>query len=286
MGGTSYSQDGSMAGQIAADLRDSPLYGNPLVIAAASAACGSPIVNSLKPDSFRVDDSLHALYGNYDVQSHSSLWRDIAVPDRPELANFRQISQGAAKVVFDGGYSERGVDKHFVIYATVPLGEKFDCHVCSPLLSSAVFARRGAEWHIESEEKYLTLGASYGERPRCQLVKLGPDRFGVAMYYSDMAQGFEVEWIVFVAAEGSTIKPVLTLTTRQDPNDELCRGSSNPESCTHYIVEYQFVPGSDPTHFDIQATKKISSGPKTNTVSTERFSFVGDRYISSGMSAH
>lgn len=204
------------------------------------------------------------------------------VPNQREFANFRGISSGTVAVAFDAAYRELGLDKHFVLTWTKPVGENYDCHVCLPLLSAAVFSRRNSQWSIESKEKYLILGASFGQKPRCQLVKIGPEKFGIVMHYSDLAQGFETEWIVLVAANGNTVKPILTLTTRNDPNDARCaRSPAGDESCIRYSVEYHFVPGSNSAYFDIQTTKKTVSGPNANTSSTKAFSFVGDKYVAS-----
>jgi hypothetical protein len=283
IGGTSYDPGGMVVGEVPAERQPSPLSTNAVLKKAATAACGNPIIDRpTANDNFEIGNALQALFGNYDSQAHTATWNDIDVPDRPELSNFQRTSQGSVGVAFDGAYRELGLDKHFVITWTKPAGESYDCHVCLPLLSAAIFSRQDNKWQVESEAKYLLLGAPFGQRPRCQLVKFGPEKFGVLMHYSDEAQGFETEWIVLIAAEGNAIKPIFTLTTRNDPNDALCeRAPANDKSCSRYTVEYRFAPGSNAKYFDLVATKKDNSAGRS-TSSTEAFSFLGDKYVSSG----
>jgi len=103
------------------------------------------------------------------------------------------------------------------------------------------------------------------------------------MHYSDMAQGFQTDWLVLIAAQGASIKPILKLTTTQDPNDALCVHSGPADqSCVHYSVEYRFVPKPQSDYFDIVATKTLESGKHKGTSSNETFSFVAGKYISPG----
>ena len=284
MGGTSYGRDGSVLRGIPADSQPSLLSIDAVLTAAASAACGNTIIGPLEADgSFTIQGALQALYGNYDPQSHSALWNEIAVPDRPEFSNFRGVSHGTVGVAFDATYRELGIDKHIFVTLTKPLGNDYDCHVCEPLLGAVVFSKRADKWSIESEEKYLILGAGFGQRPRCQLVKVGPDKFGVMMHYGDMSQGFKTEWIVLISAEGNTVKPILTLTTLHDFPPPCSPDPTNPndEDCIHYSVEYRFLPGSNPAYFDISTTKRVRSGPNANTSLTAAYSFAGGKYVSS-----
>ncbi len=283
IGGTTYDRDGTVLGEVPAEQKPSPLSTNAMVKLAASSACGTPIIDrSTATDKFDVDEALHALFGNDDSQSHTALWTDIDVPNRSDLSNFRGISNGTVAIAFDGPYRESGVDKHFVFTLTKLAAESYDCHVYLPLLSAAVFRQEGGEWRIESEAKYLMLGAGFGQKPRCQLIQFGRDKYGVLMHYSDTAQGFETEWIVLVASEGSTIRPLLTLTTRQDPNDELCQHApANDNRCVRYSVEYRFLPASNADYFGLDTTKTTKT-QEGNVTSSEVFSFVGDRYVRSG----
>lgn len=226
---------------------------------------------------------METLFGNYDSQSHTALWKDIEVPDRPELSNFRGISNGTVAMAFDGLYRQSGVDKHFVITLTKPVDESYDCHACLPLLSAAVFSQKGVNWQVETEARYLMLGAGFGEKPRCQVIQFGRDKFGVLMHYNDLAQEFEAEHIILVASEGNTIRPILMLTTREDSGDALCQQAPpNDEGCAHYSVEYRFVPRSNADYFELATTKttKLQGG---DVISTEVFSFVDGKYVRSGV---
>ncbi|MFY9752528.1 MAG: hypothetical protein WAJ92_07815, partial [Candidatus Acidiferrales bacterium] len=65
-------------------------------------------------------------------------------------------------------------------------------------------------------------------------------------------------------------------------NEDICSQiSGNDESCVRYSIEYHFVPGPNPSYFDILTTKKVIAGAGENSLSTAKFSFVGDKYIPS-----
>jgi hypothetical protein len=231
-------------------------------------------------NDFGTPKILKTLYGNYDSESQTALWENVTVPNRRDLSNFPNVSRGMTSVVFDAAYRESGIDKQFVITSTKPTGQSYDCHVCLPLLGAAVFSKRGNQWFVESEEKYLILGAPFGRRPKCLLARIGPQKYGVVLEYTDMAQGFETEWIVLLTAKEKTIKPAITLTTRQYPNDALCsHAKESDESCIHYSVDYQFIVGSNPVYFDILTTKKVGTGENGKNASSKTFSFAGDKYV-------
>ncbi|MGC1128535.1 MAG: hypothetical protein WA875_03145 [Candidatus Acidiferrales bacterium] len=283
MGGTAYSPDGSFLNSAPPDTQPSSLAADALLKMAASAACGNPILDvPIATGDFDARAALRAVYGNYDPQSRSALWEGMAVPTRPDLSVVRGFSRGVVRVDFDAAYRQIGVDKRIVVTSTKPAGQDYDCHVCLPLLGAVIFSRRSGEWSIESEERYLTLGAPFGELPRYQLVRIGPEKFGVVIQQSDAHQGFEIEWIELIAPEGDTVRTVFTLTTRSDPNEDICSQiSGNDESCVRYSIEYHFVPGPNPSYFDILTTKKVIAGAGENSLSTAKFSFVGDKYIPS-----
>jgi hypothetical protein len=131
---------------------------------------------------FAVDQALALIYGGTE-------WDD------PRLLRYTRFGGERAFVepLFDASYVEDGVEKHVVIATLTPQPRsQYACHACSPLLGGAVFRSNGGSWTVEAAGPILEFGhAWYGTHSWLELVRIGPDRFGLRHRIADMHGGYE-----------------------------------------------------------------------------------------------
>ena len=142
-------------------------------------------------DLFDSGKALEMLYGDYDKQLGTAKW-EVVNPPEQEFEAFRNIPGARVRAAFQADYQEDGERKVFLLTSAVPDSQNdYSCHACRPLIGATIFVKVDNQWKVEASEKYLMEGDGFGKVPDTQLVQIGPDKFGLRLSSSDMAQGFE-----------------------------------------------------------------------------------------------
>ena len=178
----------------------------------ASAAAGKPIkgeINAAKALTF--------MYGNATANSAND-----AKMGRTHHAKIRKIQQqpdwseymtetfagksGRAEVAAEARYTEQGKEKYLIITGiTLPSGEN-DCFACIPLTQAALFAKEGGQWVLETQNKNLGLGGSYGEilgKPK--QIEVGRGKFGFLSFFGGYRQDCLEDGYLIVMPYNGTI---------------------------------------------------------------------------------
>jgi len=65
----------------------------------------------------------------------------------------------------------------------------YKCPTCNALIGGVVFAKAKDDWIVESESRIIGWGGAFGEK--IKLVKIEPEKHGLATEVSDVGQGLE-----------------------------------------------------------------------------------------------
>jgi len=147
-----------------------------------------------------------------------------------------------------------------------------DGHVSGATLRGAVLVKQGMTWQVESATADLGELGSWGQPPEAQLIKIGPDQYGVFFKSNGTGQGVSTENTSLVTAVGTKLKEVFSLETSEN-NGGVCESAD----CYDYETKLEFVPGRNPDYFDINAVTK-GSLPGGKKKKPQRFSFTGEQY--------
>jgi len=173
-------------------------------------------------------------------------------------------------VLLQKDFKQNQQNKRMVIQAK-STGED---HVSGAILRGAVLVKQGKTWQVESATSDLGESGSWGQPPEAQLIKIGPDQYGVLFKNAYTNQGVTTENTSLVTAVGTQLKEVFSLNTSED-NSGACDESSD---CYYsYETQLEFVPGRNPDYFDIKAVTK-GSLPEGKKKKPQRFSFTGEQY--------
>ena len=140
------------------------------------------------------------LFGNYNASQQNAIWKSMNFPAQEKADEYFWKSRtGIVKKVFYQSYQENGYKKAFFITKTIPADVPYECHACMPLLSATVFVRGRGTWKIAHQNLFLTYDGEYGELLQAQLIKIGPERFGVLLEAEHRhGESFEREMMILV----------------------------------------------------------------------------------------
>ncbi len=140
------------------------------------------LMNFLLESDLTEKQAMVAIFGNYDDDNHTSLWKNMNFPEKA-TDDFFASKTGIVNTIFFQSYKEHGRKKFFLVTKTIPTDIYFQCHACLPLISAATFSRAKGEWKIESQNLFITYEGEYGESPKVELIRVGQDRFAARMEY-------------------------------------------------------------------------------------------------------
>lgn len=98
-----------------------------------------------------------------------------------------------------------------------PLAE-WPCHVCTPLIGGVVFVKQGERWIVESEKKIIGRGDVL-ESGAYELVKVGPEKYALAIHLSDALQGFETRRLLLLSSDQGILHTSLDVGFNQKPGN-------------------------------------------------------------------
>lgn len=179
-----------------------------------------------------------ALYGNYDAAHHWSIWTPQRVPKDYKRYFDTTNGRGRTSVAFDATYRERNTAKRLLVLATIPDNTReYECHLCSVLLSAAVFSADRTE--PEARADFLCAGGQMGDPPPdISLITLSGSHTALSIEDEFSQGGHDFGWRELFAQSGSTVRSVLFVRTLHD--DE------NMDACVHPSADDVAWCKSDP----------------------------------------
>jgi hypothetical protein len=79
----------------------------------------------------------------------------------------------------------------YVVTSAVPQSsptETYDCHACAPDIGFGLFSYARGTWKVESSSAAVDNFGAWGQPPDVDLVRVGPDLYGVRLTAGDMHQ--------------------------------------------------------------------------------------------------
>jgi hypothetical protein len=149
------------------------------------------------PGAWDIARAMKLVYGSYDPVTRTAFWSDPNPPADKHF-DFHSEKGGTVQPVLDAPFVDGTAQKRFVVTATSPAGEDFDCHGCGPLLGVFVFVNSDAGWALESQERFFAQEGSWGKPPDTELVRLAGGHYGVKFTASYIFQG-ETSSSTFIA---------------------------------------------------------------------------------------
>jgi hypothetical protein len=212
---------------------------------------------------FNPNNALNLLYGG-NTFSDASLSK-----------YFHGQSIGYISLAFKSSYIENGQEKHIVIsHITPEPADEYVCHACYPLIGGAVFSKAGGGWKMESGSKIIGWGGSFQEE--MNLVKIGPDRYGVKLLVEDDSQGYETKLIWLILPHNTELSEALEVGFGEKPGPGACGKRAQKQT-----VELEMVNAEGSEYFDVishvkrnnGSCKKLSAQRETN-----RYRFISGKY--------
>ena len=137
-------------------------------------------------------------------------------------------------------------------------GEVSISHAQTALISIYVFERRGGRWVIEKRAEEAFDEGHNGDAPGVQLVKLGPERFGLWFSIGDVHQGYSSSSAMIVTLSETRIREVVRLNLGED-NAGTC--SDDPKervdgihTCWSYEGTPAFIPITGADYYTLRVT--------------------------------
>jgi hypothetical protein len=179
------------------------------------AKSGEPPASTKKrfAGNFDAGKALELIYGSYDSQKKYAKWKLT----KEDLQNLTVDSQGAGPrpgTVYTApalvqSFTQGNVQKTIVLTETVPA--HYDCHACAPIIGGATFSQQGNEWQLDAEAKMISIHGGWGKAPKGELIKIGPDRYGVVFHTGDMGQGIVQEGVVIIADVDGALRELIRI---------------------------------------------------------------------------
>lgn len=170
--------------------------------------------------------------------SESSSWYSI------------EPTTATVKVLLVVPFQQEQVDKYILLteatYSEIP------CHYCLAIIGGAIFSRNGDAWQMEVGQKYITGLGAWESAPRGELIRIGPDRYGILFRDKDGMQGIIMQRVVLVTVIEKNFLVILNADTDGD-NLGACRTIEGGK-CWQYSSKTEFIPGKNPSYYDFRIT--------------------------------
>ena len=157
-------------------------------------------------------------------------------------------------------YRQGGVDRFLLV--TSINDPNSTCHSCHVLIDAANFERVGGDWKLRTPRRGLTMAGSFGEPPKIEFRRLGPDEIGFALMDEFGAQGGFESRVSLYRASSSGFDLVLSADTMAQSHPFAIGPDDSPSAdavCDE--VDYTFTPLSSTTEglFDLSVLIRMGS---------------------------
>lgn len=233
-----------------------PLLLAALFAGAASALSGTDECTDLqRPATFDKASAMLAVFCAYDTEHEGILLplehtRDWALDDAETLVS----------PILAMRYQEGPVEKAVLAVQHQALfdGEISNGHAQTATISIYVFQRSGSRWTIEKRAEEAIDEGHDGEAPPVQLVKLGPERFGLWFFGFDLHQGYASRSAFIVTLSETRIREVVRLNLGED-NAGTC--SDDPKervdgihACWSYEGKMAFIAATGAEYYTLRVS--------------------------------
>jgi hypothetical protein len=143
------------------------------IAAATGAAATTSQPAAPRPAEFSARQALQGLYGNYDPVVDGAYWIVTGAPKQWREWNGKTV---AIKPLISR--SDEVAARHVLVTNSVEVEDGMvvtqgtGCRNCKSLLGAAVYQRRGNEWQLISEHRFLTVDGMWGAPPHVAVAFL------------------------------------------------------------------------------------------------------------------
>ena len=228
---------------------------------------------------------LKAMYPNYNKAKKISYTPYPLKKDDGSFVN----PHGNATVETFKIYSESGTQKAIAVIKILEADEngvafEQNCHVCAPYLSLFSFSKHGKSWQADIKQYDWNNLGSYGIAPEMNVIKIGPEKYGLEILLSSMAFGRDTQSLEILVPMEEKFESAFS--SMLDENTEgACEPAKFPCE-NHYFSYYHFTPDSDKPYYTLQLESfgvREDSGPSTSTLKPTHdlidYEFTGKTYI-------
>lgn len=183
-------------------------------------------------------------------------------------------------------FKQGSQERAYLLLQSNPAGPIMDCHICSPLMGSAIFEKQADGWKLLSQTRHLAFGlGTFGQAPPARFVKMGSERFGIWLESSYSGMGTTTVDHILLAEVNGKLAEVWRAATDGDNH-----GMVDIHPYYAYQSQLKFVPVKGQLWPDLYQyvtgtayreddTRYASTGIKPVSVKETRvFKFDGQRY--------
>lgn len=221
-----------------------------LMLSFSVTLAGGQINNA---NTLSVREAMHTAYGNVGKENRSTTeykGKTISV----EVLHFASPSR-------DNG------NKAFLV-TNETRTEDNDCHACAPLIGFFVFEKSYRGWKLSSYSKNLVHAGVWGEPPTVDLVKIGPERWALAINSGFSSLGDTEDYIALFLPDANGVHMVFSATTleeleamcERDENGIVIDGNADGK-CFSESTEVFVLPSSGRL-YDLKSVKTDRVGKK------------------------
>ena len=161
-----------------------------------------------RPATFDKASAMLAVFCAYD-REHAGTLLPVELTEDWAMDEADTVASPIIAITYREGAAEKAVLA--VQLQAVFDGEVSNSHAQTALISIYVFERRGGRWAIEKSAEEAFDEGHNGEAPGVQLVRLGPERFGLWFSIGDVHQGYLSESAMIVTLSETRIREVARL---------------------------------------------------------------------------
>jgi hypothetical protein len=154
-----------------------------------------------------------------------------------------------------------GGPRTYVVMSAVPQPSatgKYDCHACAPDIGVGIFVYANSSWRAESSSPSVASLGAWGGPPDADLVRIGPNLYGVRLTAGDMHQGDVTTFSELLAASGKSVSVIWKIMEREDnTGDYDSTGQSGTSDRSDFRSTYTFIPAAPATdHYQIEVVSR------------------------------
>ena len=219
--------------------------------AGAAAAAGKADAEYLPPGDFDPRKALELVFPKLETKDDVLRWMPPEEMRKALGPEPFQVSVLSAQA-FRQGDADR---TYLVVQLVQELEQGFDCHGCQPGIGAATFTSTEEGWRLDALNRYAGDVGSWGKAPEPEIVKLGPERYGIAFQSMYVGQGNAHVSETYFLEAGNSVDEVLFIETHWDNSGRCIPEDEEAERCTEFDSTLEFVPGKNAEIFDLKVTK-------------------------------
>ncbi|MGA2571223.1 MAG: hypothetical protein ABSF23_11950 [Terracidiphilus sp.] len=213
--------------------------------------CSAAALPSQVPLS--TDEALKQLYHDYNPAKKTAQWvctkEQQSEGMHPGWPCSEEDTTVSVSVIIRTQVTEGDATRVYLATSAKPAPDsegEYNCHVCAPATGAAVFVWQGQSWKLESANPAIGFWGGWGDPPDVSLVAVGPERHGLLLSSTDLAQGFSSSFKQLLLPLGKSVEEVWSI---EDENDDL--GAIDPDDRLNKRVPYRssaafrFLTGDD-----------------------------------------